>query len=144
MDSQSAFSSFKTAMSFVAAMLGIGSVAALVSGLLDGAPVAYTVLGGLVFLIVAGLGALVVLLVQWFDEAREARRARREQERFTANQNENLQIMALTAKTQAAQGLALTRQAQATRLLPGGNAPSDMIDFDPSLFTDVDAEFEVK
>jgi len=139
MEGQSSFSTVKTGAWLSIALMVIGGIAALVSGLMDGVPVAYVVLGGIVAIIMIGMGSIATLFIQWYDEARDARRARREQERFTANQAENLQLIAATSKAQAVQGLALTRQAQAARLLPA-SAPADMIEFDPSLFIEGDVE----
>ena len=115
----------------------------LVAGLMDGMSVAYVVLGGLVFLLVAGMGGLFVLVVQWMGEAREARRDRREQERFRDNTKENLAILQMTARAQGTQNVMLLRQArEMQRSLP---APADvardaMIEFDPALFDEMSVE----
>jgi hypothetical protein len=97
----------------------------LIQGISEGSAVAYVILGGVIFMLVAGLGAIFVLLVQWISEGREARRDRREQERFRVNAQENLSIMAAMQRVQNAQNTMLLKQAQ--RALPGSG---DVVDID--------------
>ena len=111
----------------LAILAGLGML--LARGISERSPVAYVVLGGIVFMVMAGMGAVFVLFVQWISDRRAERTARIEQDRFQANAKENLALMQATARVQATQNSMLLRQArEAQRALPAPDG--DIIDID--------------
>jgi Na+/melibiose symporter-like transporter len=138
MGNQQSLVNFKFVLSILGIMLSLAGIAALVRGILDGVPVAYMVMGAIVFLVVTGMGGVSVLAVEWIGEAREARREAREQARFRDNAKENMAIMALTARAQSAQNAMLMRQV-GHPALPGGE-PVEMIEYDPTIFDEMAGE----
>lgn len=118
-----------------------GLLAWLVIGLNNREPGAYMVVGGFITLALILVGGGLVLGIMWFAYLMERGRERREQERWSNNARENLDIMQITARGQAIQNQMLLRQAQSLqRALP---APGDNLDVDALVFEDrVFAELE--
>ncbi len=122
-------------------LAAVAGIFFLARGIHEHSAVAYVVLGGAIFMIVAGLGAVFVLVVQAIGDRRVEARERREQERFRDNARENLAIMQMTARVQSEQNRMLLHQARETaRMLPDND---DVIDVDALVADDdVFAELE--
>jgi hypothetical protein len=118
----------------------------LARGIGAASPVAFVILGGLIFIVVAGVGAAFVLGVQWVGDRREAARDKREQERFRDNTRENLVLMQQMANAQAAQARMLSaHQATLSKALPQPDVvEGDFVAFNPALLASIDEELGVE
>lgn len=122
----------------------------LYRGIESRSAVAYVILGGLVFMTVAGVGVLTTLFIMRQVVKAEERRALVEQGRFENNTRENLALLELQAKAQIAQAKVQEQQWRTTnreldaryKALPAPE--SDVIDmgFQPaeSLYADFETE----
>lgn len=137
------FSDIGAAVMFALAGLGAG-VYLLYRGIEARSPVAYLVLGGLVFMVVAGIGGGAVLFVMRQVVKAEEKRSLVEQGRFRDNAIQDMGIMSAMQKVQNQQNAMLLKQArEAQRSLPAPEG--DVIDvagfqYSESLFDDIEME----
>jgi len=112
---------------------------ALYAGVAAGNTLAIVAVTALVVLVLLGTGAGGVLFVLNSAGKAEEKRARREQEVFVLNAQENMAIMHATAKTQATQNTMLLRQARENqRALPAPEVTADLgFQFDEANFLEL-------
>jgi hypothetical protein len=128
-------------------LIGFGYL--LWRGISERSAVAYIVMGGTIFVIVAGIGAASVLIVQAINDRKEEARERREAQRFRENAKENLAYLQMQANLQRAQAQVQVTQQKALleenrslrRSLPGPNGQVfdvDALTYDDGIFDDLE------
>ncbi|MEE9365474.1 MAG: hypothetical protein V3W44_02210 [Dehalococcoidales bacterium] len=114
----------------------------LIRGLMNEAPVAYAIAGGLATLTLFLLGTVWLLAVQSVGRRHERGREQATQETFILNTKENLAIMQATAKVQGTQNQTLLRQARdTTKMLPGNDdvvVEADFLQIDDDIFAELE------
>jgi Flp pilus assembly protein TadB len=127
--------------STLAVVLTLGGLFFLARGLAERSSTAYLVLGGLVTLGILVIGVILTVGIISFAYWMQGRSEAKEQARFIANTKENLALMQMTAKAQAAQNNMLLRQArEAQKQLPAPGDTVDMphIEFDDAIFDELE------
>jgi hypothetical protein len=123
------------------AIVGVGAgIFFLARGLSERSATAYMVLGATVAIVLIGLGVTITLVIVAFANRITERQELREQQRFRDNVKENLAVMQMTARTQAAQNAMLLKQArEAQRQLPAPeNEDIDALVFDDAVFDELE------
>lgn len=118
-------------------LIGVGTLGYLLyRGVAAGGAVAYVVLGGIVFMLVAGIGVATTLFIMRQVVKAEERRALVEQSRWRDNTSENLQIMTSMQRVQNQQHTLLQRQAIEAQRAALSAPEADVIDAAGFQFTD--------